>query len=282
MIDPKNMLTCCVEHITPAISMKYLAMNAENPRKRINQQVVNAYAEDMKAGRWLLNGEPICFDSNGNLKDGQHRLWGVVRSGVSVDILVVRGVSPDYDLYDYGLKRNLSQECGLPHSVESVASVIVTNGATSGSAIPRMLVRDYLVDHADALQQAYKITSCGTGNRPCRKRDIVLGVYILLRNGTDEETLTAFCKVVNQGLPIDGYECSPALAFRTKLDNWNITRSYSTIMSNLEYFFRAFNDFAAGNRRMSKYKIKSVEYAERLFMDIRAKDGLLQIGAERK
>ena len=44
---------------------------------------------------FLENGESIVFDKYGILKDGQHRLNGIVATGKSYHICVVRGVEPD-------------------------------------------------------------------------------------------------------------------------------------------------------------------------------------------
>ena len=48
----------------------------------------------MQNGEWKLNGKSICFDWNGRLLNGQHRLSAVVRSGVPLTTLVVRGLDP--------------------------------------------------------------------------------------------------------------------------------------------------------------------------------------------
>lgn len=61
----------------------------------------------MKTGRWVLNGETICFDSNGVLRDGHHRLLAIIESGVTIEVLVVRGVDPAaWYTYDQGKSRS--------------------------------------------------------------------------------------------------------------------------------------------------------------------------------
>ena len=50
-----------VEKITPEIAKIYYRV--------INRQAVKTYIAQMKTGRWVLNGETICFDSNGVLRD---------------------------------------------------------------------------------------------------------------------------------------------------------------------------------------------------------------------
>lgn len=52
-----------VEKITPEIAKIYYSRSTGN--RVINRQAVKTYIAQMKTGRWVLNGETICFDSNG-------------------------------------------------------------------------------------------------------------------------------------------------------------------------------------------------------------------------
>ena len=121
-----NKLSAVVETINPELAWKYLAMNTENPRK-INRNIVCAYAEDMKAGRWVLNGEPICFDENGVLTNGQHRLHAIIKAGTSISALVVRNIEPGCKVYDYGLKRTVTTTLNVDSSIGGAANAITTN-----------------------------------------------------------------------------------------------------------------------------------------------------------
>lgn len=80
-----------IERITPAQAERYLERNTINRKMKENH--ILRIASDMAEGRWHVNGSSIVFNSDGTLLDGQHRLAAVVRSGVPVDMLVVRGVS---------------------------------------------------------------------------------------------------------------------------------------------------------------------------------------------
>jgi hypothetical protein len=87
------MITTTFETINPAAAQAMLSGNVEN--RKIREHIVTQYAEDMAAGRWKSNGAAIVFDGAGNLIDGQHRLNGVVTSGVTIESVVVRGVERD-------------------------------------------------------------------------------------------------------------------------------------------------------------------------------------------
>jgi len=95
------------EKITPDMAQEYLKFNTENYRSLSKDRVIS-YASDMKNGRWQFNGESIKFSENGQLIDGQHRLQAIIRAGVPVDMLVIRGVKDDVDIYDIGAQRSQS------------------------------------------------------------------------------------------------------------------------------------------------------------------------------
>ena len=94
MADPKDYgLDITVEIITPEQEQQYLDNNAKH--RPIKDKKVAEYMMEMQNGEWRLNGKTICFDWNGRLLNGQHRLSAVVRSGVSLTTVVVRGLDPD-------------------------------------------------------------------------------------------------------------------------------------------------------------------------------------------
>ncbi len=72
--------------MTPDLAIAFLECNTHN------RKVIDAHAErlarDMKAGRWQLTHQGIAFSTNRVLLDGQHRLWAVVISGVTVPMRV--------------------------------------------------------------------------------------------------------------------------------------------------------------------------------------------------
>ncbi len=81
-----------IVNVSPEIAAKWLAI--ENSRNRsISEGAVARYANDMLCGAWVSNGETIKFGADGSLLDGQHRLSAIVESGVTVPLMVVRGVS---------------------------------------------------------------------------------------------------------------------------------------------------------------------------------------------
>lgn len=122
----KSALSAVVETITPAIAEAYLQHNHAN--RHPNMALIKYYADQMKKGNWLLNGEAICFDENGDLTNGQHRLMAVIMAGVSIQTLVVRNTPEgSFATYDQGKKRT-------PGDVFSLCDIL---NATRTSAIVR-------------------------------------------------------------------------------------------------------------------------------------------------
>lgn len=83
-----------VEKITPEMAKSYLEKNHSKQRNTSPTHALHL-AQQMKAGQWMMNGEPIIMDENDGILDGQHRLIAIVHAGVAVEMMVVRGVSPD-------------------------------------------------------------------------------------------------------------------------------------------------------------------------------------------
>lgn len=79
-----------VVQMTPTMATELLNRNTMNRSLRAGR--VEKYAADMKEGRWTMNGATIAFTADGELMDGQHRLFAVIEAGVTVPMLVVEGL----------------------------------------------------------------------------------------------------------------------------------------------------------------------------------------------
>lgn len=112
--------------LTPELAKELLKNNVGN-RKLTNYK--NHYSMLMASGLWKENGEPIIVDSNGFVKDGQHRLNACIIANHSFKVPLITGVDPDVmDTIDTGKNRSLSDVLelnGFSHSNE-LGSVIKT------------------------------------------------------------------------------------------------------------------------------------------------------------
>jgi len=83
--------------VTPELAQRLLDRNPGNRplRWKGDSRSVEAYARAMLRGEWLLNGEAIIISSDGQLNDGQHRLNGVIESGMAIPMHLTFGVERD-------------------------------------------------------------------------------------------------------------------------------------------------------------------------------------------
>lgn len=72
--------------------------------------VVLRYVEEMKGNRWKEDtGEMIKISKTGLVLDGQHRLYAVVKSGISINFHVIEDMDDKiFDVIDIGSKRSAS------------------------------------------------------------------------------------------------------------------------------------------------------------------------------
>ena len=86
-----------------------------NPHNRARREAfIKAITADMENGDFLLNGESIKFDIDGNLLDGQNRLNSCVRSGKSFRTLVVEELPrPTQRTIDAGAVRFLAEDLSM-------------------------------------------------------------------------------------------------------------------------------------------------------------------------
>ena len=83
------------ERITPAIAAEWLTRAT---KQRVSASLVEVYARKMREGRWVgecdRRFDPIRLDWQGRVTDGHHRLHAIVRSGVTVECIVLRRLRP--------------------------------------------------------------------------------------------------------------------------------------------------------------------------------------------
>lgn len=113
-----------VEKITPTKAENWLNVNRSN--RKMRDGVAERYAADMRAGRWTNCPTPIAFYADGDLADGQHRLWAIVDSETTQTFPVARGLSREDGLnIDTGLGRSLVDNARISKSDENLTNELV-------------------------------------------------------------------------------------------------------------------------------------------------------------
>lgn len=99
--------------IAPEAAEKILAHRNNGNRPLKDCQILRL-SSSIAAGEFLLTGETIIFDADGNLRNGQHRLRSVVDAGKAIRTLVVVGVEKDtFRLLDQHSRRMLADILGM-------------------------------------------------------------------------------------------------------------------------------------------------------------------------
>lgn len=276
------MLKMTVENITPEIAAEYLKKNVRNYRKKMNRNVIRKYASDMKAGLWELNGEAIEFDDEGFLKNGQHRLAAIIMSGTTVKIAVIRGVSPNVNIYDDPFVRTVTQMVNAEETrfdcnqtIASAANIVLNVFRPSSG---KGNLKKYICDHMDDFERAYRITCYGSGQKikskcgPC-----VAATYLALRMEIiPAYELEVFFRAFNTygDMPSNGYIYSPCLTARRMFEEKGRSSSgYQIQKEKLEITVMAIQDFHNGLDRTENYKLAEPFHFQEWIDDVKRKDG---------
>jgi len=96
---------CDLLEVTPKLAMRWLEECNEGNRP-LSPSTLARYCRDQAGGAWISTAQPIVFDWNGNLLDGQHRLRMIVETGVPQLMYVATGEDPaTFPAYDRGRGR---------------------------------------------------------------------------------------------------------------------------------------------------------------------------------
>lgn len=146
-----------VETISPDRAQKLVdrtmkAVNDGRLRLRhVKRYKVEEYSKDMTAGRWQLNGEPLILTPDGIVLDGMHRLNAIIKSGVTLQVLVARGAADDaFHTIDTG-------------AVRTGGDLLTIAGQANGSDLACALAVVWRYD-----QGSGRLTSAAWADRPTK------------------------------------------------------------------------------------------------------------------
>lgn len=251
------------ELITPEKAKAYLALNKANYRK-ISSSLVAKYASDMTAGRWEVNGEPIQFDSDGFLVNGQHRLAAIVKANVNIMMLVVRGI--ESTVFDIGKTRSFVQIARANGRITSTSTGgavdIIANGFTNKGSLSPTGVYEYYMNHdPDLFDASMKVTAHGKhGSQVAKKAAVIAAIYCALKLqviSTDEAS--KFCKVLNTGVAEPGEIGNAPQVLRRQIVAANNIPVYNSgnrlsRQNTFEETWKAINSYKNGELRKRDFK----------------------------
>lgn len=211
-----------IETVTPKKAESWLNANTSN--RKMREGVAERYAEDMRSGRWTACPTPISFYEDGQLADGQHRLWAIVESGAAIKFPVARGLQRGDGLnIDTGLGRSLVDNARISQSDDDLTNELIAvcrsihdgthaQQATSGGKRQRSNAErlSIVMQHKEAGQWA-----CSNGPRGRMLRNAILmgAIGRAWYVEADKDRLRRFSDVITSGL-YDGDGETAAVAMR--------------------------------------------------------------------
>lgn len=254
-----------VMKITPLMAKEALSRNTVN--RRISDSRVSMYADDMRRGEWQLNGEAIVFAEDGTLINGQHRLAAIVRSGCTVQMLVVKGVKDDVSLFDRGRNRSQSDAISMEGVLASSYTVAMARlwiymNEKSECIVSDSRLKRFHQDHEEAIRTV--VNMCRYANRKGhiqpKNSYFMTALFSAYEFGVPKEVLERFTNIVVTGIYKDESE-QAAIAIRNDIMYGNTsTRTMSAKKDSCLMVQGAIMDFYAGKHRKRSYKNAKVGF----------------------
>lgn len=247
------------EVITPEIAMEMLTHNDKNYRG-ISSAIVTKYANEIRGGSWETNGDTIVFDENGTLLNGQHRLTAVVKAGMPIVSLVVRGLTGT-QVYDIGRKRNtraILMAEGYDHANSTTISAVnvLVRGFDWRTTATISETREVLKAERDLLIEAYELVTGDVRSAVTRKASVMAATFCALKMKLCESAkIQQLFKIANSGFAIEGLNSSPGLALRMSLQEQADGKWASDARKGaFDMTIQAITDYERGINRKTKYR----------------------------
>ncbi|RLV49008.1 hypothetical protein D9V37_10515 [Nocardioides mangrovicus] len=220
----------------------------------MRKNVVDAYARDMIAGSWRLNGETIKIATDGTLLDGQHRCQAVVAAETTVPMIVVRGLpAAVMATVDAGAKRTYADALKLQGEENTSVLAAVTRRAIlwdrgfrvkTGSVYPTPLEMNAFLETHPSLRTSAEVAT-GLSSKSLLPASIV-GLCHWLFSAIDSDAASWFLARVTDGdsltaddpiallrdrivrLRVGGHRLNETEAVALTIVAWNVYRTGGT------------------------------------------------------
>lgn len=192
------------EDIGPTQAKEMLEHNVNNFRS-IKPWRVTAYSEDMRNGRWTLSLDPIMFNPDGGLINGQHRLLAIIRSGCTITMMVAYDVPDEVALHcDEVLPRSIAdwlRHLRIPNAIlmAAIPRLIICHNRNrwdwnqvSNTFISKDEIVSYCVQHEPQLQQAVHIAKRALSAKLGIRQSIIGAImYLGSANNCPQDSVVA-------------------------------------------------------------------------------------------
>lgn len=197
--------------VTPPMAQVMLGANTRNRKPRASD--IADYGSAMKGKTWQLTHQPVAFDVNGVLLDGQQRLGAIMESGVPADLFIFCGMPPEsFEVVDTHRKRTASDMLYVDGEVQTARLAAVCRLVHVFDTDPqgdwRNRVGNPIISRTlkanpeirQAINRAHPIAKATRGNHTA----LSAGVYLLWRAMSAEHPkVVEFLEGVETGANMD-------------------------------------------------------------------------------
>lgn len=250
------------ETIDPALAKSYLAKIPPEAARNTDPEAIAQYAAAMKSGAWVMNAQPIIFDTDGRLIDGQHRLRAAIEADASFKTLVARNVRADtlhtIDQHRRRTYHGVLEARGIRHAsliVRLMGKLIrIENGifGLAGNQIPWARY-DRVLEANEELAEAARIAE-HYRSLPLAAVPRALLVFMALRAGKSDEARAFLGEMVAADDVDDASTVSPVInTILIQLESAR-ARADLDLDQSAAQLILAFNDYVVGERRRRVYQ----------------------------
>lgn len=280
-MEPKSKTLQSLDFFTMQIGPKeakyLLSKNTKN--RRVSWKHVEKLAKEMASGKWVNNGETIKFSSDDVLLDGQHRLYAVIQSGVTVTMSIVQGVyDPDaFKTIDVNARargaHQVAEMMGVKNAnnVTSVARRLIHWENTSDKQrfsfntdawrkITTTDVIDYAEQNEKEIQEMHMAIAKSLAHRRCGAGS-ALTTALILCNRANKFAAMQFIEGIKTGANLDEY--SPVALLRDRLIAPPERRGQKWELELMALTIKAFNKFLHGKSLKTLRWIQGADHPEK-------------------
>lgn len=247
--------------ITPAMAQEFLLKNNNN--RPLKKERVDEYVSQMRKGFWAVQNDDICFDWDGNLLNGQHRLNAVVIYGKPVEMGVKFGLHPNaFAIIDSGKIRTSGEalSCDGMSNSNAKASIVrfymqYNRGkfaiySDGRNRIGNNEILNFARENKKKLEEVYAFTKkVFKSFKPVPMR--YLGALYWKLSDIDQPSADAFFDKYATGIGLT--ERHPIYILRTKLlSDYTSVKKYP-IADKILWFVMAWNYYRQ-NRTVTKFR----------------------------
>lgn len=118
--NPHPLVKSSIVFLDPQLARQLYAGNTENQR-RVSKANLAKVEQSIRTGLFVLNGESIIQSISGKLLNGQHRVLGVINTGIGIWTVLVLNVPDEYfHTIDCGKARSFADVCQISGDPESI------------------------------------------------------------------------------------------------------------------------------------------------------------------